>query len=164
MLNPEEPDAYVSNAYILDVRTPAEWKWVGHPGQTTGTTTLGAFLEGKVINIPYWFWEYEPKTDTYRFSNNVNKFFDAEVARQFNPGDTIILMCKSGGRAGYAGTELEDPSQPASRRLEELGSFVVYNITGGFEAGDGWKQSSLPFNQSDAGIWKPSAQRGRSLK
>lgn len=151
------------NAYILDVRTPAEWKWVGHPGQATGTTS-GAFLEGKVVNIPFWFWEYDPKTVAYLFANNVNKFFDAEVARRFSPGDTIILMCRSGGRGGYAGAELEDPTQPASKRLDELGQYQIYNMTGGFEAAGGWKASGLPFNQSDAGIWKPSNQKGRSLK
>jgi len=104
--NKLDPDSstYDENAYILDVRTPSEWKWVGHPGkQVVDDSDEGAFLEGKVVNIPFWFWEYSPKTDEYLFSNNVNKFFDAAVARRFSPGDTIILMCRSGGRGGLAG-------------------------------------------------------------
>jgi len=39
------------NAFILDVRTKDEWKWVGHPG--ANKLSEGAALIGKVINIPY---------------------------------------------------------------------------------------------------------------
>ena len=168
MLDPYN-DRYEPNAYILDVRTPSEWYWVGHPGEAADTNA-GEFLEGKVVNIPFWFWEYDRKTDAYVLRDNVNKFFDAEVVRRFNPGDTLILMCRSGGRASLAGDELEGPSQPASQRLEELGSYYVYNMKGGFESVDkedgtlGWKLSNLPFNKSAVGIWKPSDQQGRSLK
>jgi rhodanese-related sulfurtransferase len=162
MLDPGS-DTYNPDAYILDVRTPAEWKFVGHPGEAAGTGS-GDFLEGRVLNIPYWLWEYAPKIDEYVFRDNGNKFFDAAVARQFSPRDTIILMCKSGGRAGYAGAELENPSQPASKRLEELGYYHLYNMAGGFEAIGGWKPSALPYNTADSGIWKPSDQRGRSLR
>jgi rhodanese-related sulfurtransferase len=38
--------------YILDVRTAAEWKWVGHPGKDGYGE--GADLTGKVINISYF--------------------------------------------------------------------------------------------------------------
>jgi rhodanese-related sulfurtransferase len=154
---------YNPNAYILDVRTPAEWYFVGHPGMAT-VTNAGAFLEGKVINIPFWLWEYAPNMGEYAFAGNINKFFDAAVARHFSPQDTIILMCRSGGRAGYAGVELEDPSQPASNRLEELGYYYLYNMKGGFEASGGWLPSRLPYNKAADGIWKPSDQQGRSLK
>jgi hypothetical protein len=127
-------------------------------------TNIGAFLEGKVINIPFWLWEYAPNMHQYVFAGNINKFFDAAVARQFSRNDTIILMCRSGGRAANAGDELEDPSQPASKRLEELGYYHLYNMTGGFETDGGWKPSGLPYNKADAGIWKPSDQQGRSLQ
>lgn len=163
MLNPVHL-TYDENAYILDVRTPAEWKFVGHPGIKTNGTEIGAFLEGKVINIPFWHWEFAPNVNEYVFLFNTNKFFDAAVVRQFAPGDTIILMCKTGGRAGFAGGELEEPSQPASKRLEELGYYRLYNMTRGFEAADGWKSEGLPYNNSYDGIWKPSDQKGRSLR
>ena len=162
MLDPGHVN-YDENAYILDVRTPAEWKFVGHPGKNKGTE-IGAFLEGKVINIPFWFWEYAPNMDAYVFLFNTNKFFDAAVVRQFAPYDTIILMCKTGGRAGLAGVELEEPSQPASKRLEELGFYNLYNMTGGFEGPGGWEDEDLPYNNNDVGIWKPSDQKGRSLR
>ena len=40
-----------SNCYILDVRTPEEYRWVGHPG--TDKTGYGTELEGKVVNLPW---------------------------------------------------------------------------------------------------------------
>ena len=92
MLDPKSV-TYNQDAYILDVRTPAEWKFVGHPGKAAGTSS-GDFLEGKVLNIPFWLWEYAPNIDEYVFRDNVNKFFDAAVARQFSPGATIIIMGK----------------------------------------------------------------------
>jgi rhodanese-related sulfurtransferase len=39
-----------ADTYLLDVRTPYEWYWAGHPGDDG---TSGAFLEGKVFNIPF---------------------------------------------------------------------------------------------------------------
>ena len=38
-------------AFILDVRTPQEWNWVGHPGQNK--LGEGAYLEGYVLNVAY---------------------------------------------------------------------------------------------------------------
>ncbi len=68
MLDPGS-STYNPNAYILDVRTPEEWYYVGHPGKDECDN--GAFLEEpirKVINIPWELWEYVPqakKYDTY---------------------------------------------------------------------------------------------------
>jgi rhodanese-related sulfurtransferase len=47
------------NAYILDVRTEAEWQWVGHPGPNKlgaadpNKLEEGAGLRNKVVNISY---------------------------------------------------------------------------------------------------------------
>jgi len=158
-------DAYAmlqnEDTYLLDVRTPAEWYFVGHPN-----------LPGKVFNISYWLWELNPKTKEYEY-DRTPKFFDEAVARQFKAGDTIIVMCKTDGRAGYAGSELEDPTTPAAQRLEELNDYTVYNLGGGFEDPGkvhdgvtyvGWKPSGLPYIISSNGAWKPIFdERGRSL-
>jgi rhodanese-related sulfurtransferase len=169
------------NTYILDVRTPAEWNWVGHPGvEKCYETTCGAgdpvserggFLEGKVINIPFKLWVFDPETKEY--VEELNKFFDEEVVRQFSPDDTIIIMCRSGSRSKSAWDELEDPTHPAYKRLEELGFYNLYNMVGGFEGGTdkccyrkkeaGWKNMGLPYNYSTEGIWIPQ-QKGRSLE
>ena len=156
------------NTYLLDVRTPSEWHWVGHPGQDKSGN--GDFLDGKVINIPFKLWVYDPNSKEY--TEEPNKFFDEEVARQFNSEDTIMLMCRSGSRSSNASEELENPSHPACKRLEELGFYNIYNMAGGFEGGKdecgyrtldaGWKNKGLPYNYSDNGIWIPQ-QKGRSL-
>lgn len=161
-------------AYILDVRTPCEWYWVGHPGEDKCEN--GAFLEGKVIHIPWELWEFDPKTKQY--GEEPNKFFDEEVVRQFDPYDVIIIMCRSGSRSVSASEELEDPTHPACKRLEELGFYDLYNMVGGFEGGrntntdpancqhrtkdEGWKNKELPYIDNAEGIWTPK-QRGRSL-
>jgi rhodanese-related sulfurtransferase len=168
-------DAYVAlgddATYILDVRTPCEWNWVGHPGMDECGD--GDFLEGKVIHIPWLLWEFVQKKKEYGWK--ANKFFDEEVVRQFDPYDRIIVMCRSGKRAGYASTELEMPTHPAFKRLEELGFYNVDRMLGGFEGGkdndncgyrtlsEGWKNSDLPYKGGTAGIWTPQ-QTGRSLK
>lgn len=169
-------------AYILDVRTPAEWYWVGHPGvekcyeekcgEGDPVSTRGDFLEGKVIHIPWYLWEYVPQDQKYD-RRIPNRFFDEEVVRQFDPDDVIITMCRSGKRSVSASEELEDPTHPAYKRLEELGYYNLYNMEEGFEGGTneccyrkkaaGWKNKGLPYNYSDEGIWTPK-QRGRSLK
>ncbi len=131
----------------------------------------GEFLEGKVIHIPWKLWGYDTKTKEYGWE--YNKFFDEKVVRQFDPDDRIILMCRSGRRARDASTELETPTHPAFKRLEELGFYDVYRMTGGFEGGTdscgyrilatGWKNSDLPYKDGTVGIWTPQ-QKGRSLK
>lgn len=176
MLDPKVNDHDVSNVYILDVRTPAEWYWVGHPGKDKCDN--GAFLEEKVINIPWKVWTFDPSTQKYVMK--LNRFFEEEVVRQFSRDDTIIIMCRSGGRSVDAALELEDTdSVRAAKRLEELGYYNIFNMLEGFEGGgnktdqdpancqhrtldQGWKNKGLPYIDNDSGIWIPR-QRGRSL-
>ena len=162
-ISPEDANATVNqdpNAYILDVRTVCEYKFVGHP----------SVPESKIKNIPYWMFEFDRSTDEYFFYYvdpdlgliaNVYKFFDAAVYRHFAHDDTLIVVCKSGGRAGRAASEIESPSQPASQRLEDLGFANVYRMTGGFSFG--WEPAGLPVSTGYEGIWKPSDHKGRSL-
>jgi rhodanese-related sulfurtransferase len=151
MLDPNS-DNYDPNAYILDCRSECEYRWNGHC----------AVPEGKIKNIPWKFWEYNRQVDNYVFTD-INKFFDAAVYRFFDPAnDTLIVVCRSGGRAGAAAGELEDLSQPASNRLEALGFFDVRRMDGGFSFG--WEPAGLPVVSDTEGIWKPSDHRGRSLK
>jgi rhodanese-related sulfurtransferase len=144
------------DAYILDVRTVCEYKFVGHP----------AVPDGKIKNIPFWMFEFDRATDEYIYYAagvaNENEFFDEAVYRHFDPPtDTLIVVCRSGGRAGRAATDLEDPSEPAANRLEQLGFFNILRMTGGFSFG--WEPAALPVSTGYEGIWKPSDFRGRSL-
>jgi len=150
------------DAYILDVRTVCEYKFVGHC----------AVPEGQIKNIPFWMFEFDRATDEYLFYAggiaNENKFFDEEVYRFFDPStDTIIVVCKTGGRAGMASTDLEDRSEPAANRLEELGCFNVLRMKDGFvgkpNADLSWLEAGLPVSTGYEGIWKPSDFKGRSL-
>jgi len=115
-----------ANVYLLDVRTVAEYKFVGHPDVS----------DDKIKNIQYWKFEFDRASDEYFYYYrddagnlvaNLNEFFNEEVYRNFDPAtDTIIVVCKSGGRAGRAADDLEDLSGAASTRLERLGFFDLF--------------------------------------
>ena len=128
-------------AFILDVRTEAEWMYVGHPGPNK--LDEGLFLDGKVINISYKIWRKGTFIVNPSFISEVNEFFeDIE-------GVDIITMCRSGKR-----------SVDAAEALEDAGFTNVYNMETGFEGGKdeagyrakgGWKIDDLPYNYSGLG-------------
>ncbi|NOQ45590.1 MAG: hypothetical protein GQ559_02795 [Desulfobulbaceae bacterium] len=127
-----------ADAYILDVRTEAEWMYVGHPGPNK--LNEGVFLDGKVINISYKIWRKGFFIVNPSFISEVDEFFEdiEDLA--------IITMCRSGQR-----------SVDAAKALEDAGFTNVYNMLTGFEgekdaAGyrteNGWKIDDLPYNYS----------------
>lgn len=134
-------------AFILDVRTPQEWNWVGHPGQNN--LKEGAYLEGYVLNVAYMVYhEGYSKSDVLI----VNTQFVKDVKRLLNKDDVIITMCRSGKR-----------SVDAANALDDAGFTNVYNMLTGFEGGkdvagyrtiDGWKVDGLPYNYSGVGDYK----------
>ena len=138
-------------AFILDVRTPQEWNWVGHPGENKldGETINGAYLEGYVLNVAYKVYhEGYSKGDVLI----VNTQFVKDVKRLLNKNVTIITMCRSGKRGSMA-----------AEALEAAGFKNVYNMQTGFEGGkddagyrtiDGWKVDGLPYNYSGVGDYK----------
>jgi rhodanese-related sulfurtransferase len=134
-------------AYILDVRTPQEWIWVGHPG--VNKQGDGAELEGYILNVSYEVYhEGYSKGDVMivnnQFVNDVEGLLDKDLA--------IITMCRSGAR-----------SVQAALILEAAGFTNVYNMVTGFEGGkdsngyrtlNGWKVDGLPYNYSGDGSYK----------
>ena len=169
------------NAYLLDVRTPEEWFWVGHPGKNK--IGEGDYLEGKVINVAYKVFVYDIKEGKYTCI--LNKFFTTDVLKAIeNLGTSnplIITMCRSGHRSVSAGEGLEEPfplrllrlirygrtpeSVRAARKLEANG-INVKNMLTGFEGGkdergyrtleQGWKNLGLPYNYNPEGAyWRP---------
>jgi len=121
------------HAHILDVRTPGEYIFVGHPPMAR--------------NIPYMLlgrgYDARKKGPTWR----ANPEFVAEVAERYGKGDTLFVLCKSGERSGQAVAD-----------LRAAGYAKAYNIQGGFEGGtlvpcncpgggmtalDGWKAEGL---------------------
>jgi rhodanese-related sulfurtransferase len=95
------------NTYILDVRTPSEYIFIGHAPMAR--------------NIPSKFlanrWDAKEKKPAMIPNPN----FVAEVKKYYKPDDTIMVMCGSGKR-----------SAAAVKLLRESGFKNVLDIEGGF--------------------------------
>lgn len=118
-----------SGAVLIDVRTNAEWSYVGLPD----LGTLGK-QPAKIA------WQVFPEM-------RVNPdFLEAVAAAGIKPEQRVLLLCRSGVR-----------SQAAARYLTQHGFAAAYNVTGGFEGPhdaakhrgtvSGWKASGLPWVQ-----------------
>lgn len=120
----EDPDAC-----LVDVRTEAEWRYVGLPD-------LGEI--GKKTHCVGW--QFFP-------DNQRNERFVEDVsALGVRPDQTVLLICRSGQR-----------SRHAAIALTSAGYKTCYNVAEGFE-GDkdgaghrgtvgGWKVAGLPWGQ-----------------
>jgi rhodanese-related sulfurtransferase len=120
---------------ILDVRTPEELLFVGHPPMA---------------------WKIPLATQSYEWDAGKGKFpmalipdFVSRVSEVAKPGDTILAMCRSGGRSAIA-----------ANLLAQAGFTNVYNVVDGMEGDavkdpdslflgqrlvNGWKNSGLPW-------------------
>ena len=118
------------NALLVDVRTTAEWSYVGVPDLE---------VIGKRATLIVW--QDFP-------SGEINPDFVGELARAAPARDRpIYFLCRSGAR-----------SMAAARTAEAAGFSRVFNVGDGFEghpdrAGhrgnvNGWKASGLPWRQS----------------
>lgn len=139
------------NVFILDVRTAAEWVWVGHPGPNK--LAEGEELAGKVINISY---KVEKKGELI-----LNKKFVRDVKRflEDNPDAILISMCRSGGR-----------SVAAAELLEEEGYYNILNMLTGFQGGksedgrgyrtkNGWVVDGKPYTFGYSGVYSTKCKR-----
>jgi rhodanese-related sulfurtransferase len=120
---------------IIDVRTPEEYLFIGHPAMAW--------------NVPLQFLAYELDPDTKKPVMKPNPRFLDEVKRIIEPDDTILVTCRSGQRSG-----------PAVNVLAEAGFKNVYSVVDGFEGDmvrdpesvfrgrrmkNGWRNSGLPW-------------------
>jgi rhodanese-related sulfurtransferase len=112
-----------ASTYLIDVRSIAEYYLVGHPEMA--------------VNIPWAFWNEKEQ----KFVENEN-FID-DIKRWFKNDDTLIFMCRSGGR-----------SLRAAGAAQRAGFSRVFNIEEGFEGEPnekgyrtvgGWKNSGLSY-------------------
>ncbi|MGQ9671359.1 MAG: rhodanese-like domain-containing protein [Desulfosoma sp.] len=123
---------------IVDVRTPEEYVFVGHPAMA--------------VNIPLELWTGEWNAEKKDFPLAPNPNFEAQVKARFQPNDVLLVMCRSGHRAAKA-----------IERLVAAGFTNVYNIVDGFEGDkikdpesyydgkrmkNGWKNSGAPWTYS----------------
>lgn len=121
---PKEANArVVDGVRIVDVRSPQEFA-MGHP-------------EGS-LNIPIAFMGalgMQPNAD-----------FVAVMRKHFQPGDTIVFSCKSGGRSGMAA------------EMMAANGFTgdLINVLGGYHGGSvpGWLAEGLPTStETDGRSW-----------
>jgi len=120
---------------ILDVRTPEEYIFVGHPEMAW--------------NIPLAIETYEWDASKGYFAMKLDPAFVSRVKKVFAPDDTLLVMCGSGGRSAMA-----------VNLLTKAGYTNVYNIIDGMEGDmvndpsnvfhgkrmkNGWKNSGLPW-------------------
>ena len=117
------------NAKLVDVRTQAEWSFVGVPDLSS--------LDKQVLLVS---WQVFP-------SMARNDAFAAQLeAHGIRKDDVLLLLCRSGVR-----------SKAAAEYLTALGYQAAWNITDGFEGPHdeakhrggkvGWKASNLPWAQ-----------------
>jgi len=164
-----------ANTFIVDVRSPAEYHWVGHAETNLADDPDSGILEGRVFHIPYKFWMYDPTTRGYHMP--VNKFFSREVAETFPEGATLIFMCRSGGRSCDCQHYLLDPTNSRPKDYEKIVTFTMYNLDEGFEGGRdpetghrtldaGWKNLGLPYKDKSNGIWggNPGAMQNNAKR
>jgi rhodanese-related sulfurtransferase len=116
-------------AVLVDVRSEPEWRYVGVPDL--------AGIDKRTVLVS---WQHHP-------GMRQNPDFLAEVAAAgVEPGQTLLLLCRSGAR-----------SRSAAIALTERGYQTCYNVAGGFEGPhdgeqhrgtrDGWKAAGLPWAQ-----------------
>ncbi len=126
--NPEGVD-------VIDVRTPEEYVFVGHAEMAR--------------NIPLAFMEYQWDAEKDEPVVSPNAGFVSRVKELFAPTDTLLMICRSGGRSAWS-----------VNALAQAGFTNVYNVIDGTEGDmvaeegsvylgkrmkNGWKNSGLPW-------------------
>ena len=135
---------------VLDVRTPEEYVFVGHPPMA--------------YNIPFQLFNYKMAVWNKGPLMKANPNFIAEVGQKFKTSDTIVVICRSGNR-----------SATAVNALASAGYKIAYSVIDGFQGDrvkdpaspaygkrlkNGWKNANIPWtDQLDPElIWIPSRE------
>ena len=128
---------------IIDVRTPEEYLFVGHPTMAW--------------NIPVFAQSYEWDAEKQQFPMKPLPDFVARVQGVAKPDATLLVTCRSGGRGAMA-----------VNMLAQAGFKQVYNIVDGVEGDpvddpesvfhgmpmrNGWKNAGCPWT------YKPTPER-----
>ena len=134
--SPEEAWEVLSSepsAALIDVRTAAEWTFVGVPDLSG--------IDAPLLRVE---WQSYPSMQVDpAFSERLEEALAAAGSR---PDSALFFLCRSGGR-----------SAAAARAMTAAGYARCFNIAGGFEgmrddAGhrgtvEGWKAANLPWVQ-----------------
>ena len=98
----------VPNAVLIDVRTEAEWNFVGVP-----------VLDGVNRQPRFVQWITFP-------GGGLNADFMTQATKDLDPSQPVLFLCRSGAR-----------SQAAAEAFDAAGFLSTHNITGGFEGDKG---------------------------
>jgi rhodanese-related sulfurtransferase len=125
-LAPKEAFQYLSEhsgAVLVDVRSRAEYEFVGHPPMA--------------YNIPLLFWNPQ----RYRFEPN--QHFTKDLESRFGKDVPIFFMCRSGGRSAKAAEEAASVGYKQVFNVAE--GFEGSKDGEGHRAVNGWKNAGLPY-------------------
>ena len=117
---------------VIDVRTPEEFAFVGHPEMAW--------------NIPVAFVSYQRKDGKFEYKAEPNKAFVALVKEIAQPTDVLLLTCRSGGRSAMA-----------VNQLAAAGFTKAYNIVDGVEGDLVQDPESVFHGKRMKNGWKNSA-------
>lgn len=119
-----------AHAFIVDVRSRPEYVLIGHPTMA--------------YHVPIMTWTGKYTSKGYGMAMNNNFYQDLKA--KFNPAtDTLIFMCRSGGRSCTAAKAAVQGGWPADK---------VYNLLGGFEGDKDKNKASAFHGQRIMGGWK----------
>ena len=117
---------------IIDVRTPEEFAFVGHPQMAW--------------NVPIAFVSYQRKDGKFTYAPQMNAAFVAQVKEIAKPSDVLLVTCRSGGR-GAMGVN----------QLAAAGFTNAYNIVDGIEGDTVNDPESVFHGKRMKNGWKNSA-------
>ncbi len=123
---------------VIDVRTPEEFAFVGHPEMAW--------------NIPLAFVTYQRKDGKFEYGHRVNPAFVAQVKEIAQPADILLVTCRSGGRGAMA-----------VNLLAAAGFTNAYNIVDGVEGDAVQDPESVFHGKRMKNGWKNSAPWGYTL-
>lgn len=120
-----------AKVFIVDVRTPEEYDFLGHPAMAA--------------NIPLMVWSGRFDAGKKAYPLTMNPRFVDEVRRRYKPADTLVFMCRSGHR-----------SAAAANLLAEAGFRNAYSMVDGFEGDKVADKASPDFGKRVREGWRNS--------
>ena len=117
---------------VIDVRTPEEFAFVGHPEMAW--------------NVPVGFVSYQRTGGKFTYAPQMNAAFVAQVKEIAQPADILLVTCRSGGRGAMA-----------VNQLAAAGFTQAYNIVDGIEGDTVDDPESVFHGKRMKNGWKNSA-------
>ncbi len=108
---------------LVDVRSIAEYYFVGH-AETAA-------------NVPLTFWDEKAQ------SLVTNEHFVQDIRARYKPEETLVFMCRSGGRSLKAAQLAKAAGFPNVINVKE--GFEGEKDARGYRTAGGWKNSGLPY-------------------